>query len=631
MPALQPSLNDFLVFCDKYGKEEDGDSKDIVKLWSHSKQEFTAPALEHFEELQEDVYGKDSLMSDTTAVLEDGEYCGGITLESSFCSEFHIRNAQRTYHINTSFQEAHRLEAPHHSNKADGIREKDYENLAVHTANKGLCKGAPDAPEIIEQWADHANFPKTGGFKCYEGFSTSVNNCWPTSQTNFASSQRGSQTSTDTTVDKPMPVHEDADETDQEGMKSLKGNIGKYGRNHSDGGDHPAIPMAMTNLTCPHPDVPEECLCLTEFGMVWMLEEFSTVYFSGLHIHGGGLPQYVPLQMDQLIYTRVTVILYPPQVTLNGESTVAFAALPYPPDPCHICQKRDKKEHQLQSDGKGKEKSRMERVHNPLKATLLKLPTEWCQHGMHQPSIGRHYTEQATYLSDGGSFLAPKDHFNHGAHSLMQWINSIIQQFPPQYFVCYDRDLLLSAFSMELEGTRVAAEPWNLGPGWSGRDVLIGSKSNISVKDMTEEQIGQCWNTNDPNCFTLYGNCDIEKVEERFYTLAKEMGQTIPLNVGALEKMEQPLGGRPHIVDPQGKHKYIQQVRDNDRSKGSTQRHSRPNTKKHNLEIENHQMCLICKKHRADDQPKDIPLSKQQKVPTEEQIIISKKDCKVVY
>ncbi len=135
----------------------------------------------------------------------------------------------------------------------------------------------------------------------------------------------------------------------------------------------------------------------------------------------------------------------------------------------------------------------------------------------------------------------------------MQWINGIIQQFPPQYFVCYNRDLLLSAFSMELEGTHVATGSWNLGPGWSGSDVIIGSKSNVSVEDMTEEQIGQHWNTNDLNCFAPYGNRDIEKVEERFYTLAEEMGWTIPLNIGALEKMEQSLGGRPHIADPQGK------------------------------------------------------------------------------
>ncbi|SJL09159.1 uncharacterized protein ARMOST_12535 [Armillaria ostoyae] len=93
MPALRPSLNDFLVFHDKYGKEEDGDSKDIVKSWSRSKQEFTTPVLEHFQELQKDVYGEDNAMTDTKAVLVDGEYHGGIALERSFCSEFHVRNA----------------------------------------------------------------------------------------------------------------------------------------------------------------------------------------------------------------------------------------------------------------------------------------------------------------------------------------------------------------------------------------------------------------------------------------------------------------------------------------------------------------------------------------------------------
>ncbi len=37
MPALRPSLNDFLVFRDKYGREEDGDGKDAVKSWSRAK------------------------------------------------------------------------------------------------------------------------------------------------------------------------------------------------------------------------------------------------------------------------------------------------------------------------------------------------------------------------------------------------------------------------------------------------------------------------------------------------------------------------------------------------------------------------------------------------------------------
>ncbi|PBK88798.1 hypothetical protein ARMGADRAFT_1033779 [Armillaria gallica] len=211
----------------------------------------------------------------------------------------------------------------------------------------------------------------------------------------------------------------------------------------------------------------------------------------------------------------------------------------------------------------------------------------------------------------------------------MQWISGIIQQFPPQYFVRFDRDQLLSTFSMELEGTCLTVEPWNLGPGWSGSDVLIGLKSDISVEDMTEEQIGQCWNTNDPNCSAPYGNCDIKRIEERFYTLAEEMGQTIPLNVGALEKMEQSLGGRPRIADPQGKHKYIQQVQDGDGSKGSTQKCSRHKAKKNPIWRLKVSKCASSAKHSADDEPKDIPSSKQQKVAAEVQVT-SKKDYKLL-
>lgn len=158
----------------------------------------------------------------------------------------------------------------------------------------------------------------------------------------------------------------------------------------------------MTTLTRPHPDVPEECFCLMEFGIVWVLEEFCTLYFSGLHMHGGGLAQYGPLHTDDSIYTRVTVILYPPQVILNGESALAFAALPYPPDPCRVCQKRSRKERRMSRDvenlgrnddedeDEDEEQDRAENCNDaakapkkrhPLKTTLLKLPMEWRRRG----------------------------------------------------------------------------------------------------------------------------------------------------------------------------------------------------------------------------------------------------------
>ncbi|KAK0187462.1 hypothetical protein F5146DRAFT_1004367 [Armillaria mellea] len=466
MPALRPSLNDFLVFHDKYGREEDGDSKDAVKSWSHAKKEFPTPVLENLQKLQDDIYGKEELMSDSKAVAIDGKFCGGIAIERTFHSRFHVRNAQ---------------------------------------SNEGLCKGAPDVPRIMAKWADLANFPKTGGYDRYAGFSSSVNNCWPASQMNLASARRA-EIHAEGTAERSSPTGE-----------------------------------AMMTLMRPHPDVPEECFCLMEFGIVWVLEEFCTLYFSGLHMHGRGLAQYGPLHTDDSIYTCVIIILYPPQVILNRESALTFAALPYPPDPCRACQKRARKECWVPKDMENtpdddedrdededkdlsENSAKVPQKCNPLKTALLKLPMEWCRRGIHQLSLGRYYTEQATYVSDGGSFLAPKDHFNHSVCSLLQWIHGIIQQFPPHYFVHYDKDLLLSMFSMELEGVWLAAEPWDLGLGWTGDDVQIGSKSDVSIESMTPQQIAQRWNTNDCANLAPYGNANIAKVEEAFYTLAEETG-----------------------------------------------------------------------------------------------------------
>ncbi|KAK0482935.1 hypothetical protein EDD18DRAFT_1362350 [Armillaria luteobubalina] len=483
MPALQPSLNNFLVVCDKYGREEDGDSKDAVKSWSHAKKEFLIPVLEQLQKLQDDIYGKDKLMSDSKAIAIDGNFRGGIAIEQTFHSRFHIRNAQYN------------------------LKETDYENvlhqwvneLAICVANEGFCKGAPHVSGIMMQWADLANFPKTGGFDRYVGFSSSVN-FWPASQIHLASARRG-ECYADGNERLP-PTDEDADT-----QGSLKKCLGKYGGNHSNGGDHTVIPMAMTNFMHPHPDVLEECFCLMEFGIVWVLEEFCTLFFSGFHMHGGGLAQYRPLHTVDSIYTHVTVILYPPQAILSGESALAFAALPYPPDPCQACQKWVRKDHQMcrdmenltpndnkdedeEGDEEFAENVKVLQKCDTLKTSLLKLPMEWCQCGMHQLSVSRKYTEQATYVSDGGSFLAPQDHFNHSICSLLQWINGIIQQFPPHYFVHFDKDLL-STFSMELDGVHLAAEPWDLGPGWTGDNVQIGSKSDVSIESMSRQQIAQ--------------------------------------------------------------------------------------------------------------------------------------------
>lgn len=129
------------------------------------------------------------------------------------------------------------------------------------------------------------------------------------------------------------------------------------------------------------------------------MEEFSTLFFSGLHMHGGGLAQYDPIRTDNTLYTRITAILYPPQAVLSGHLALAFAAMPYPPDPCRACQKHkhdalrreandDETDHDsnIDSDEEDCEEvyatSGSPKPGDPLKTSLLKLLKEWHRQGL---------------------------------------------------------------------------------------------------------------------------------------------------------------------------------------------------------------------------------------------------------
>lgn len=86
----------------------------------------------------------------------------------------------------------------------------------------------------------------------------------------------------------------------------------------------------MTVLSKPHPDVEDELFYLLDCGIAWQLEEFSTIYFSGLHFHGGSQPTYRSGSRlkPYTIHYRLTLIAYPPAKLLDGNDDIAFAALP---------------------------------------------------------------------------------------------------------------------------------------------------------------------------------------------------------------------------------------------------------------------------------------------------------------
>lgn len=110
--------------------------------------------------------------------------------------------------------------------------------------------------------------------------------------------------------------------------KKLNRSLGKFGGSHIDANDAVLCPSAMAVLTKPHPDVEPEIFTILDAGIVWVLEEFGLVYFSGLHFHGGSEPTYKNKTTSSEIYYRLTLICYPPGHSLDGNAGEAFAALP---------------------------------------------------------------------------------------------------------------------------------------------------------------------------------------------------------------------------------------------------------------------------------------------------------------
>jgi hypothetical protein len=66
-----------------------------------------------------------------------------------------------------------------------------------------------------------------------------------------------------------------------------------------------------------------------DWGVGWVMEELATLFFSGLHFHGGSQPCYKnKCTNTNSIYTRATFISYPQSHVLDATGSMPFTALP---------------------------------------------------------------------------------------------------------------------------------------------------------------------------------------------------------------------------------------------------------------------------------------------------------------
>lgn len=178
---------------------------------------------------------------------------------------------------------------------------------------RGLRKHISDrVMKVVDEQADLTNMPHIG---------VDDNVAYSSLQLNIASAVSNGSSKCFRHVEGKANLYSDV---------RLTKSLGKYGGSHIDAADSESVPTAMTILSRPHPDIEEEYFYMLDCGIAWAMEEFSTVYFSGLHFHGGSQPVYRdgPRQDPQTNFYRLTLIAYPPSLILDGKDAVAFAALP---------------------------------------------------------------------------------------------------------------------------------------------------------------------------------------------------------------------------------------------------------------------------------------------------------------
>jgi hypothetical protein len=104
-------------------------------------------------------------------------------------------------------------------------------------------------------------------------------------------------------------------------------------------GDSEVGVSAMTNLGEMDDAVDPGIFHLLDIGVAWEMEEFCTIYFCGLHFHGGTPPVFTPEPTTNLAAvpscgrtgsrnTRLIAVAYGSAAQLDGDAVIAVGATP---------------------------------------------------------------------------------------------------------------------------------------------------------------------------------------------------------------------------------------------------------------------------------------------------------------
>ncbi|TFK62138.1 hypothetical protein BDN72DRAFT_863066 [Pluteus cervinus] len=450
--VVDPEKHDMVFIRDSHGTGEE--DTDILKTWTTCRSDYSPAELIEFAQLQQDLLGKEDEICPGAPTKVGKDRVGGIAFERQFRGK-PVKTGTRTYPVSTTVQVQKALLAPaagckrSHTVPIEGRLVK----LGALASVKGMEKAPEKTRDALATQADLLNIPHIGNNE----------NCYHTSfQLNVASAVGTSSAAT------------------------LNSDLGKFGSSHIDGNDSSAAPTSMTILSKTSDKVRRELFCILDLGVACIMVELSSVFFSGLHFHAGMVTQLIVPSEEDLKIVQMTLIKYPPSSVFDTASALAFAALPPKgPDAKRECfnvaiemrnpyrdartaeylLKRERLADVEVNDG-------VEGSGGSIEAPAIK------------PSKVERPTEQATFTFDGGQLMERQSYLDHFARNIAQIVAYFSSQVPTEYQLRFDRDRLLSAFSILSEDdVRIRAKDWHLGPGWKESDIKIGQKEDPDHKD----------------------------------------------------------------------------------------------------------------------------------------------------
>ncbi|KAI0683433.1 hypothetical protein BC835DRAFT_1423272 [Cytidiella melzeri] len=210
--------------------------------------------------------------------------------------------------------------------------------------------------------------------------------------------------------------------------KQLVEQMGHFGGPHKDKNDFTAglsCALCLSDLS-DKPGCEPGRLHFLGVGCWVRLQYMAQIFFSGLLRHGGTSPLVPDEQPMEGWETRMLLISYPATKILTGEARRSFSSMPYQSAPLYIT---------------------LEMTGAPASQQAKAM-----------------WTTHTTYAQDAWVGMEPLSLVNFMARSALQHLYFAFRQLPSSYGVQIDAGQFLKAFSLDVDGHRVNADPWKLAP-----------------------------------------------------------------------------------------------------------------------------------------------------------------------